>query len=123
MPANLRVEVFVDDMDAFADFYVRVLGFTLVEDRRTSEWPYAAVGRDGIRIGAVHPWTAVDRAARTVPTGVELVIEVDDVHAEYARVRDAGWPLAAPLQQRPWGLTDFRVHDPDGYYLRITSRE
>jgi lactoylglutathione lyase len=24
------------------------------------------------------------------------------------------------LCDRPWGLRDFRVVDPDGYYLRIT---
>lgn len=23
---------------------------------------------------------------------------------------------------RPWGLKDFRICDPDGYYLRITSK-
>ena len=34
----------------------------------------------------------------------------------------AGWPLEQDLQDRAWGLTDFRVVDPAGYYLRITSR-
>jgi hypothetical protein len=28
--------------------------------------------------------------------------------------------LAEPLTDRPWGLRDFRVVDPDGYYLRVT---
>jgi predicted enzyme related to lactoylglutathione lyase len=122
VPAALRIEVFAEDLDAFTDFYVRVLGFTLVDDRRTSEWPYVAVARDGVRVGAVRPWTTVDRAARGVPTGVEIVIEVDDVHADHARVVEAGWPLADTLQQRPWGLTDFRVYDPDGYFIRITGK-
>jgi uncharacterized glyoxalase superfamily protein PhnB len=40
-----------------------------------------------------------------------------------ARVRRSGYPLAAPMQDRPWGLRDFRVADPDGYYLRITTPE
>jgi hypothetical protein len=31
-------------------------------------------------------------------------------------------PLAEDLQERPWGLTDFRILDPAGYYLRITGR-
>ncbi len=31
--------------------------------------------------------------------------------------------MIEPLLVRPWGLTDFRVADPDGYYLRITSRQ
>jgi lactoylglutathione lyase len=38
-------------------------------------------------------------------------------------VRRSGYPLAAPMQDRPWGLRDFRVADPDGYYLRITTPE
>jgi catechol 2,3-dioxygenase-like lactoylglutathione lyase family enzyme len=122
MPASLRIEVFVDDLDTFVDIYTRVLGFDLVEDRRTDDPPYAAVSRDSIRIGAARPWRTVDHGARDVPTGVEIVIEVDDVHADHARVTEAGWPLAEPLRARPWGLTDFRVHDPDGHYFRITSR-
>lgn len=24
------------------------------------------------------------------------------------------------LSDRPWGLLDFRVADPDGYYVRVT---
>jgi lactoylglutathione lyase len=53
---------------------------------------------------------------------VELVLEVDDVAGERDRVLAAGWPLEEDLQERPWGLTDFRILDPAGYYLRITDR-
>jgi uncharacterized glyoxalase superfamily protein PhnB len=28
---------------------------------------------------------------------------------------------ATPLQDQPWGLRDFRVVDPEGYYLRFTT--
>jgi catechol 2,3-dioxygenase-like lactoylglutathione lyase family enzyme len=55
-------------------------------------------------------------------TGVELVLEVDDLDAEHARVTAAGWPLAEDRAGRPWGLRDFRLLDPSGYYWRITSR-
>ena len=54
--------------------------------------------------------------------GLEIVLEVDDVAAERDRVVAAGWPLEEDLANRPWGLTHFRIIDPDGYYLRITSR-
>jgi hypothetical protein len=30
--------------------------------------------------------------------------------------------LVEPPLDRPWGLRDFRVADPDGYYLRVTTR-
>ncbi len=122
MPAALRLEVFVEDLDVFADFYTRVLGFSLADDRRGEDNPYVSVVRDDVRIGAAPPWQGIDRGARDVPTGVEIVLEVDDVHADLDRVTRAGWPLAQSLQRRPWGLTDFRVHDPDGHYLRLTGR-
>jgi predicted ester cyclase len=54
--------------------------------------------------------------------GVEIVIEVDDVERCQERVAASGHPILEPLQDRPWGLRDFRISDPDGYYLRITSR-
>ena len=54
--------------------------------------------------------------------GIELVLEVDDVTAMCEQVMEQEWPLASPLTPRPWGLTDFRILDPDGYYWRITSR-
>lgn len=119
---QLRLEMFVADLDAFVDFYTRVLQFQLVADRRRTGHPYAAVARDGARLGAVLAWSPVDRRARAVPQGVEIVLDVDDVAAEHARVRESGWPLAGDLQERPWGLTDFRLHDPDGHYVRVTSR-
>jgi lactoylglutathione lyase len=53
---------------------------------------------------------------------MELVLEVDDIAAERDRVVAAGWPPAEDLQDRPWGLRDFRILDPAGYYLRITGR-
>ena len=34
----------------------------------------------------------------------------------------AGVDLVADLQRRPWGLEDFRLTDPDGYYYRFTNR-
>jgi lactoylglutathione lyase len=54
---------------------------------------------------------------------VEIVLETPDLDALYERVRRSGYPLAAAMQDRPWGLRDFRVADPDGYYLRITTPE
>lgn len=119
---TLRVEVFPDDLNAFVEFYTRVLGFSLAVDRRDSDSPYAAVECGAVRIGAALAWEQVDTDARTVPTGVEIVLEVDDVTAVHSRVREAGYPLERDLKRRPWGLTDFRVHDPAGYYLRITGR-
>lgn len=57
--------------------------------------------------------------------GVEIVIEVNDVDAAYTLAgpqaeRHGGY--VEPFGDRPWRLRDFRLVDPDGYYVRVTSR-
>jgi lactoylglutathione lyase len=117
-----RFEIFPADLDLTVDFYTRVLGFRLAADRRDEPSPYVYLRRGDVRIGALRGDVPDARPARLPPAGVELVLEVDDVRAERDRVVAAGWPLSEDLQHRPWGLTDFRIVDPGGYYLRITDR-
>ena len=121
---TLRLELFVADIAVSRDFYTRVLNFSA--DNQHNE------GYTALRQGTVvlslnrrsslpgdHPIyvAAQERPGR----GVEIVLEVDDIEARYAHVRAQGWPIS-PLQRQPWGLVDFRFSDPDGYYLRVTSK-
>jgi predicted enzyme related to lactoylglutathione lyase len=122
MEMTLRVEVFPDDLDATVDFYTNVLRFSLTTDRRAEPSGYVSLERGSVRIGAARRVVPDAYPARLPPTGAELVLEVDDVAGERHRVAAAGWPLEEDLRDRPWGLTDFRIVDPAGYYLRITSR-
>ncbi|MET0693425.1 MAG: VOC family protein [Propionibacteriaceae bacterium] len=122
MTMTLRFEIFPTDLDPTADFYTRMLGFALVRDERDAEVGYLALERGEIRIGAAVRNVVPDLPARRPPNGVELVLEVDDIVAELDRVVGAGWPLEEELTVQPWGLRDFRVLDPSGYYLRITER-
>ena len=120
---TLRFEIFASDLDAVVDFYTRVLGFRVGKDERADPEPYVSMTRGAVHVGVVGAVVAADAGAtRRPPTGVELVLEVDDVAGERARVVAAGWPLEEDIQHRSWDLTDFRVLDPEGYYLRITSR-
>jgi lactoylglutathione lyase len=122
MEMTLRFEIFPADLDETVDFYSRVLGFSVTADRRGDANAYVALSRGQVRVGAARRPAAEARGASRPPSGVELVLEVDDVVGERDRVVAAGWPLDDDLQERPWGLTDFRLLDPSGYYLRITSR-
>ena len=119
---TLRFEIFPADLDRTVGFYTGVLGFELVRDERGAPSAYVALRCGQVHLGAARRPPVADPRARRPPVGVELVLEVDDVDAELARVQGSGWPLHEPLQRRPWGLRDFRLLDPDGHLLRVTSR-
>jgi predicted enzyme related to lactoylglutathione lyase len=123
MTTRLRCEIFPADLDLTVDFYVRVLAFTLLRDERHDEVAYIHMRRGDVFVGALGHFGAPDAAARRPPIGVELVLEVDDLDAERERIVAAGWPLSADLTEQSWGLRDFRLLDPDGYYWRITTPE
>lgn len=123
--AALRLELFVDDPHASLDFYRRVLGFEPGPGRAGD---YAPLVKGAVHI-ALNPRSDLPdghplrMAAHERPgLGVEIVLEVDEIGAMHRQVVSQNWPLSADLQRRPWGLTDFRVSDPDGYYWRVTSR-
>ncbi|MEK7127517.1 MAG: VOC family protein [Patescibacteria group bacterium] len=52
--------------------------------------------------------------------GVEIVLMIKNVENFYNEVRDFA-NVVEPLQKRPWGLIDFRIEDPFGFYLRFTE--
>jgi lactoylglutathione lyase len=124
--AVLRLELFVEDMAASISFYTRVLAVEVVrhelEDYAGLRWgnavlsigPVAKLPEEGGYFGR-------DISSHRRGLGVEIVLEVNDVEEWHARVGTSGHPSLEPLQNRPWGLRDFKIADPDGYYLRITS--
>ena len=121
MPATLRCEIFPSDLDATVGFYVDVLAFRIVRDERAADHPYVALERGDVKLGAATRIEVPNRDQRRPPTGVELVLEVDDLEADRKRVAQTGWPVVEDVTHRPWGLSDFRLLDPSGYYWRITE--
>ena len=124
---RLRLELFVADMESAIRFYREVLGFALL--RREPDYASLRCGDVVFGLGPIAKLPVAggyftrSRLAQGRGLGVEIVLEVDDVAAAYDRVQERGHPMLEPLRDRPWGLTDFRIADPDGYYLRITSRD
>ncbi|EAQ00308.1 hypothetical protein JNB_09054 [Janibacter sp. HTCC2649] len=118
MTERLRIEFFPSDVDRSVAFY-ELLGFE-VTGRSVGPPAYASVKLGDVRIGLCEA-APVDPAARTLPVGTEIVIEVDDVKQRRDEFVGRVVVLAADLVEREWGLSDFRVTDPDGYYLRFTS--
>ena len=123
MSMTLRIEIFPARLGPTVDFYSQVLGFDVLRREGTDSDGYVALQRGKVQVGvATRAEHAADLGHRRPPTGVELVLEVDEVEEELERVRVAGWPVEEELTLRPWGLRDFRLLDPNGYYLRVTDR-
>lgn len=125
MATTFRLELFVDDLSKSIDFYGRILRFH-VSDKQTDG--YTPMKNGDVRLAInkrsglpeSHPIQAVKN--EPLGRGIELVLEVDDINEFFDYIRDQKWPISAGLQKQVWGLTDFRIIDPDGYYWRITTR-
>jgi len=121
---TIRLELFADHVAPLRDFLERVLGFASSQGQ--PDYVELTLGDVTIGLGSVaglppgHPLRPASAGERK-GLGVEIVIETDDVDAAYEHARASGFPVSAPLLQRPWGLRDFRVVAPEGYYFRVTS--
>ncbi|MFI9804014.1 VOC family protein [Streptomyces sp. NPDC052301] len=56
---------------------------------------------------------------RTAPVAPDLSIEVDDVDAAYAAMRERGAEIVHPLTDEDWGVRRFFVRDPNGRVVNV----
>lgn len=121
---HLHIEFFVEDIARSRAFYTGILGFAVARQK--------ADGFTELRRGSAtialndrqilnpdHP--ARPAAGERIGKGVEVVLVEDSLEELYDHVLASGWPISTPLTKQPWGMTDFRVLDPDGIYIRVTA--
>lgn len=126
---RIQVELHVPDFEKVLEFYGK-LGFKKIWHRNEgNSGDYLVLDRQGTLLSF---WPGNDEVYnqsyfKRFPDdtkrgyGVEIVIPVDDVKKLHDDIRDFA-TVVNPLVKRPWGLWDFRIEDPFGYYLRITER-
>ena len=121
---KLQVNLAVKDLRVSAAFYTETFDFKEVSNNPG----YILLQRNALVLGLKtdellwHPDPGdqpVESLVRGV--GIELVLEIADIGPFHAKMQQAGVAIHEPLKEQPWGATDFRVLDPDGYYWRITS--
>ncbi|MFF6995391.1 VOC family protein [Streptomyces sp. NPDC008313] len=62
---------------------------------------------------------SVTTGDRTAPVDADMSIEVDDVDAAYAVMRESGAEIVHPLQDEEWGVRRFFVRDPGGRVVNV----
>ena len=128
---SLKLELHVPDFEKVKSFY-GLLGFKVVWERQPeADKGYLTIQNDCDCI--LNFWSGTD-AIYEQPYfrnfdkntkrgyGVEVVISTNlDLETLQEKLLAAGVHITEPLVKQEWGLYDFRVEDPFGYYLRITE--
>jgi catechol 2,3-dioxygenase-like lactoylglutathione lyase family enzyme len=115
-----QVMIFVKDLDRMTAFYRDIVGFRPNGATRLKDWVEFETGGAGFALHAIPPRTSesIDIASPPAPREdqpCKLIVAVDDVDAELARLEGQG----VPILRRPWGGWDFV--DPEGNVLGVRS--
>jgi catechol 2,3-dioxygenase-like lactoylglutathione lyase family enzyme len=124
----MLVELHVPDFEKAKNFYKK-LGFEIVyENKPTGFGGYLVMKMDnnilcfwpGTELVWKHPY--FKRFSKETKRGyaVELVVMVKDIKKFYDKVKGF-CNVVEELIQEPWGLWDFRIEDPFGFYIRFTE--
>jgi len=120
-------ELEVSDFRKSLDFYVRVLGFSVLYDR--PERPFAYLGLDAAHIMIETGGTWITGALEPpLGRGMNLQIAVSEISLIATRLTQAEWPLFREIED-VWyrrgnefvGARELVVQDPDGYLLRFSE--
>lgn len=118
----LAASLTVKDVEASLAWYCDVLGFTMEQrHERDGKLRAASVsaGTARLMIGQDDGAKGWDRAKGE---GFSLMLTTaQDVDAIAERIRNAGGTLASEPTDTPWGMRTFRLVDPDGFKLTISS--
>ncbi|WP_431971254.1 VOC family protein [Nocardia sp. bgisy134] len=112
----------VADPQASAKFVIDHLGFTekMSADGFVSlERPDAGMNLIYLRTGL--PTFKPTSAAGSAGDGLLVVFVVDDIDAEYARLRGEGAPIVTPIETEEWGERYFQMSDPNGIVIQLVQ--
>lgn len=122
------VELHVPNFQKAKDFY-EALGFSVVWEREPeAEKGYLVLRRE---TNIICFWGGNEKIfdhlyfKKLSPKthrgyGVEIVMIMSDFDEFYERAKKIAH-VVEDLQLRPWGLRDFRIEDPFGFYIRFTE--
>lgn len=116
------VSLNVDDVAASADFARTHFGFT---EQMAAEGfvslAHPSAGVNVIFLATGLPTFKPAQIAGSAGQGLLLVFVVDDVDAEYGRLRDGGAQVVTPPETEPWGERFCQFADPNGLIWQLVQ--
>jgi lactoylglutathione lyase len=125
---GIYLELHVPDFAPAKEFYQK-LGFSIVWERKPDGHKgYVVMKHDGSILcfwagnEEVYTQSYFKQFPNDTPRGygVEIVYTVPNIEEYFEKVKTFA-TVSQSLEVRPWGLRDFRIIDPFGYYIRVSE--
>jgi hypothetical protein len=118
------VELYVEEPAYYVRIFRDALGFVVVRDEGDFVELRSAQGK--VILNAFtdpdpgHPFEHYkDQPRRGV--GVEIGVVSERIHEAWAAAKRIEGCAVTDIVAQEWGMTDFRILTPHGYYLRVTT--
>lgn len=122
------IELHVPDFEKVKRFYMQ-LGFKVVWERKPEKSKGYLVMK--LEDNIICFWAGNEEVfnhsyfkqyPKTTKKGyaVEIIFMVSDIENYYKKVKSI-CKVVEEFKQQPWGLWDFRIEDPFGFYIRFTE--
>jgi len=112
---RIDTTISTDKLNESKEFYMRYFNFTLVYE---SDW-YIELIAPGLPAGISFTKPQRDAGEFFHGSGIIISFEVDDVDAEYGRLKEAEVEICQEIMDKPWGERSFVVNDPSGVHVYI----
>jgi predicted enzyme related to lactoylglutathione lyase len=111
----------VADPAASAEFLKRHYGFS----EGMSADGFVSLSRPDAGFNVIYLRTGLatfkPESAKGHADGLLLVFVVEDIDAEYERLRNEGVPIATPIETEEWGERYFQATDPNGVVVQLVQ--
>ena len=113
---RMDITVSTNKLQQSKEFYMKYLGFQLVFE---SDWYIELLSEGSTTMGVSFVLPEFEAGEKFTGRGMILSLEVDDVDAEYTKMKAAGMMIFENIKEKPWGERSFVVNDPNGIHLYI----
>jgi catechol 2,3-dioxygenase-like lactoylglutathione lyase family enzyme len=112
----------VDDVEGSARFALEHLGFV----QEMADDGFVSLTRDDAGFNLIFLRTGLEtfkpqRIAGSAGMGTLIVFVVEDIDAQYERLRAEGANIVTPIETEPWGERFFQMEDPSGIVYQLVQ--